>query len=208
MDVLIIEDGTCLNVSYSNLTRGKISNPFFKSVYKVGFIGIGKYVSRINGLDTKDYNTWNHMMQRCYSPNENQITYKGCTICPEWHNFQNFAKWFEENYIEGFHLDKDILVKGNKVYSPETCCFVPVEINSLVKNFNRRNGKSGVQKQKKFISKITKNGKTIYLGSFKTEDEAHNRYIVERKIHVKSLADVYKNKITENCYIALLNYEL
>lgn len=73
---------------------------------------------------------WRDMLQRCYDSNfvENNHTYTGCSVCDEWLYLSNFKKWFEENYVEGYQLDKDILVKGNKVYSPETCCFVPREI--------------------------------------------------------------------------------
>lgn len=64
---------------------------------------------------------------------KNKPTYEGCTVCDEWLYFSNFKKWFDENYIEGFQLDKDIIIRGNKVYSPQTCCFVPKEINIISK---------------------------------------------------------------------------
>ena len=58
-------------------------------------------------------------------------TYIGCTVCIEWNNFQNFAGWFNENYIEGYDLDKDIKVNGNKVYSPVTCLIVTPKENTI-----------------------------------------------------------------------------
>lgn len=93
--------------------------------YTYGYMGKGKYKSRINGIQPKSYKTWLEMLRRCYCPKslEKNPTYKDCKVCDEWHNYQNFAKWFDETYIEGHHLDKDI--KGNgKLYSPSTCTWV------------------------------------------------------------------------------------
>lgn len=94
-----------------------------------GYIGTGKYKSKINGKNTKAYQCWVDMLRRCYCPRTqayggNQV-YIGCTVSDDWRNFQNFAKFHEENYIEGYHLDKDTLVDGNKLYSAETCQFIP-----------------------------------------------------------------------------------
>lgn len=71
------------------------------------------------------------MLQRCYDKDslEKNPTYKDCTVAEEWHNFQNFAEWFKENYIEGYHLDKDIKIKGNRVYGPDRCMFVTPQEN-------------------------------------------------------------------------------
>ncbi len=83
------------------------------------------------GIDSRAYSRWNSILMRCYcnSYHERFPTYKDCTVAKEWHNFQNFAKWFEENYIEGYHVDKDIKVKGNRVYGPDTCIFVTPQKN-------------------------------------------------------------------------------
>lgn len=75
------------------------------------------------------------MMNRCYGDKHkySQYSYKGCTVCEEWHNYQNFAKWYEDNYYnceEELELDKDIIIYGNKLYSPETCLFVPKLVNT------------------------------------------------------------------------------
>lgn len=72
------------------------------------------------------------MLNRCYNEKcqEKHPSYIECTVCDEWHNFQVFAKWHEENYINGFHLDKDIRIKGNKTYSPSACSFVSQSDNS------------------------------------------------------------------------------
>lgn len=96
------------------------------SVYGIGFMGEGRYKASINYKTTRQYETWKSMMRRCYSSVSLKArpTYRDCTVCDEWHNFQNFAKWFDNNYIKGYELDKDIKVNGNKTYSPCTCMFV------------------------------------------------------------------------------------
>lgn len=106
-----------------------------KSAYGVGYIGEGAYKISFKRVFYPHYIYWRTMMKRCYSDHfHTQFpTYKDCSVVKDWHNFQNFAKWYDENYYEigeeMMHLDKDILVKGNKVYSPETCVFVPQSIN-------------------------------------------------------------------------------
>lgn len=134
-------DGTKVyNKTFEMVRKGYIKNPNTRSVYGVGFIGEGSYKSRTNGIHNKNYICWKSMLQRCYSKayQKHKPTYIGCTVALDWHNFQNFAEWFEENYDykskENLQLDKDILVKGNKVYSPETCCFVTNSVNNASKN--------------------------------------------------------------------------
>lgn len=80
------------------------------------------------------HDAWHAVIQRCYSPVEHirRPTYKGCTVCPEWLVLSNFKEWYDINYHEGWQLDKDILIKGNKVYRPEACRFVPPYINGLL----------------------------------------------------------------------------
>lgn len=80
------------------------------------------------------YGRWCNMIHRCYSEKVKMRvpTYIGCTVCDEWKYFSNFKKWFDVNHKEGFQLDKDILVQGNKIYSPDTCVFIPQYLNLLL----------------------------------------------------------------------------
>lgn len=180
-------------------------------VFNVGYLGKGKYKSKNKGKITKVYYTWHSMIKRCYSENyqRKHITYIGITVCSEWLNFQNFAEWFEENYKEGFSLDKDIICPDCKLYSPETCCFVPREINSVViKNKSIRGVLLiGVEKShKKYKACISKNGINVCLGYYDTELEAHLVYKDEKEKYIKELANKWKGLITCEVYNTLLTY--
>lgn len=207
------EDGSILyNQMYKSIKIGHVFNPYFKTYYNIGFLGEGVYNTR---KDIKVYNTWSNMLKRCYSQTEQEKhpTYKEVTVCEEWHNFQNFAEWFYKNYVEGWQLDKDILVKGNKIYSPETCAFVPREINNLF--LFRRNSRGkypiGVKAPKRendFEVGISKNSKIIYLGTFNTPEEAFQAYKVAKEQYIKEVADKWRDQITEEVYRALINYQV
>lgn len=131
--VKFIDTGCVVSTSSGRIRRGQAKDPLNPSVCNIGFIGIGKYSSTIDGKSTASYEVWSSMIRRCYSTKsqEKHPTYKGCSVCNEWHNFQNFSEWFEFNYSAGLHIDKDIKIKGNKIYSPETCIFVTQSINTV-----------------------------------------------------------------------------
>lgn len=172
-------------------------------------IGITDLPTRENGKHTKVYNTWVAMFSRIYGGND--PSYKDCTVCEEWHLLSNFKKWFDENYIEGYVLDKDILVHGNKTYSPETCCFVPHEINEKIKPTWRKNSKfpNGIyQKNTSFIARFRDNPR--HLGVYPSIEEAFNAYKTAKEQYVKELAEEYfkEGKISNEVYNALLKYEV
>jgi len=114
-----------------NIRLGLVKDLSVSLAYGVGFFGDGKYLSEIDHKPTKAYRTWRNMLKRCYSTAnfETQPTYKCCSVVTDWHNYQNFAAWFELNYRTGMELDKDIKIKGNKVYGPKTCAFVTPQQN-------------------------------------------------------------------------------
>lgn len=200
---------------YFHFKKGNIKCPFEKSMYGVGYIGEGLYKS----VKSDVYNRWNHLFTRCY--NEKYIdkfpTYKDVTVCEEWHNFQNFAKWYEENYYEvdgeKMCLDKDILVKGNKVYSPDTCVFVPEKINNLFIKSNSSRGECPIgvsyhKTKKKYSSGFRVKNKLIHLGYFINKTEAFNEYKKAKEKYIKQVADEYKDRIPKRLYDALYRYEV
>ena len=117
----------------SKIRRGRVKDRFAPSVFGIGYLGDGEFKARSNYGHTKEYVAWQNMLQRCYDPKYHvkRPTYIGCSVCAEWHNFQNFAKWMSKQNCEGKQLDKDIKVEGNKVYSPETCMFVTPAENTV-----------------------------------------------------------------------------
>lgn len=148
-------------------------------------VGVNDFPSstKVNGRDIKSYNLWKAMLQRCYSADlhKKRPTYTGCTVAKEWHSFVAFEKWFTENYVEGWFLDKDILTSGNKIYSADTCVFVPQHINNLllVGKVIRGTYPLGVSFHKanqKYVANIHTEGVLRYLGSFPTSLEAHQAW--------------------------------
>lgn len=204
------------NTHYSLFKSGAIVNPYDISVYGHGYIGEGKYKPSVKGKHTPEYTTWKSMLTRCYSKNyhKKQPSYIGCTVHEDWLNFQTFSKWYESNYYfisnEKLELDKDILVKGNKVYSPNTCVFVPKKINRLFTKTNKSRGKLPIgvikngNKYNAYCNDGSKN--TIHLGSFNTYEEAFDSYkkCKERIIH--KVANDYRQFIPTILYDALLDY--
>jgi hypothetical protein len=170
-------------------------------------------------LIKKSRSYWRAMLQRCYCEKflKKHPTYQGCYVCEEWLTFSNFLKWFEENYKEGYELDKDLLSgKENKVYSPKTCCFLPPRINKLLlTNKGRRRNIIGSSKKgnkwEAFLSALDKDGKKIrvHIGYFDSPQEAFAAYKLAKESYVKEVAQEYydNNEITEKVYNALMNYK-
>lgn len=211
------EDGTIVkNIQYGHLKDDQIKNPNTPNIHGVGFIGQGNYTSWKEHL--RIYKTWVGVLDRCYSTRLHEIhpTYIGCTADPNWHNYQVFAKWYEENFkhhMGSWHLDKDILQKGNKIYSPETCCFVPSQINTLFTKGKSVRGAYpigvGINKSNKFHARISRDSKTrIHLGTFDTSGEAFQAYKTAKEDYIKEVAELWKDSISENTYKALYNYKV
>lgn len=175
------EDGYIIkNRSYQCVKKGKIKHPFHPWTFGIGFMGEGLFNYKNNSLG---YDKWTKMLKRVVKTKD-YPTYKDVTVCEEWHNFQNFAKWFEKNYnpkiMKGWHLDKDILSGEDKIYSPETCCFVPPEINFHLRG-NISNKKGGLPKGvikigNKYVSRCNIKGKLTSLGRFNHIEEALQAY--------------------------------
>ena len=144
------------------------------------------------------YQKWASMLERSFSKGvkSRQPTYDGCMVCDEWRYFSNFKKWMETQDWEGKELDKDILFKGNRVYSPDTCIFLHPKVNTFVVDCGASRGEYmiGVYWHKaagKFQSQCRspfKKGKQ-YLGLFDTEIEAHTAWKNQKHIYACQLAD-------------------
>lgn len=215
-----LNDGTILkNRGYDKVVKGTIKNPFHKSIHGEGYLGIGRHKTKVGGKMTKMYYVYCDMFKRCYSENSRKKnkTYIDCKVGDNFRCYQDFGDWFEENYkpeyMKGWALDKDILFKGNKIYSPETCCFVPREINNLfIKCKNIRGdypiGVFYSKSNGKFEANCMINGNQMPLGTFDTPEEAFQAYKVAKELNIKRVANKYRGQITEQCYWALMNYEV
>ena len=214
------KEGYMVKTYYGEFLKGKVKNPYDASVFGVGYLGVGYYKTGNEEGHTEQYNCWNQMLRRCYSikAQERNPTYKGCTVCEEWHNFQNFAKWYDENFYhtcdEVMCLDKDILVRNNKVYSPNTCCFLPQSINVLLIKSDRTRGLNPIGvyfnklSNKYQASCCDGNSKSQYLGLFDSPEIAFQAYKKYKESIIKLQAEKYKKFITKEVYQSLINYEV
>lgn len=160
--------------------------------------GVG--ANDVKGISTsKCYQEWVNMIMRCYSPKslERDPTYKGCSVCSEWLYLSNFKSWFDVNYKEGMHLDKDILKRDNKVYCPEFCRFIPQEINKLITDSAAKRGTNPVgvyfdNHARKYKAQIKLGtGKPKNLGRFNDQISAFNVYKKAKEEFIKFQADKY-----------------
>ena len=211
------------NATYNNFKNGNIKCPYEPRTFGIGYLGEGKYKAKENGKHTDEYYIWHNMLRRCYDPKyqEEHSTYKGCEVEDYLLNFQNMSEWLEENYYEVpgevMCLDKDILNKGNKIYSRDKCIFVPQRINSLFTKRNKARGKDpiGVYQLPSgnyMASCKDGNGKSVYLGVYSTKKEAFKIYKEYKENVIKETIDSYEGKIPEPFYsklrTAMYNYEV
>ena len=219
-DVVIefLKTGYETSVELGNIRNGEIKDPYAHSVCGVGAIG-NKYPSTINGVHTKEYALWADMLRRCYSDSfkKKQPTYEGCEVSNKFKSYEYFYEWCNKQIgfgVKGWQLDKDLLIKGNKVYSENTCVFTPSEINSLLINCTATRGEHliGVCWSKTanaFKATVRKSkGKQEYLGCFKTELEAFKAYKKAKEAIVKEQAEKWKSQIDIRAYNALMNYQV
>ena len=214
------EDGTEIpKMAYQSIKEGTVRNPNRPVAYGHGYIGIGEYQTSKNGRHLPEYKMWSAILERCYSERfleENQH-YIGTTVCEEWLSFQNFAKWYHENHYtvgnERMHIDKDVIGKGQKYYSPEYCLIVPAYINSMMVGERKRDKSNDLPLGVRihgcnYSSYIQVKNEYTCLGVFNTPNEAHQAYKEAREHAIKEVAEEYKDRIPTKVYEALLAYEV
>ena len=190
-------------------------------VYEVGFNSGGFYpIMESPNVKSKCYNVWKDMLRRGYSKSykDKRPTYKDVTVCEEWFDYQSFAEWFYNNHKEGYQLDKDLIKRGNKVYCPEFCRFIPHDLNSLLvntagssRNYNLPLGVCWSKDRDKYTAWCNNGeGKTVNLGSRDTAVEAFNLYKTYKENLIKEKACNYHTKgvIDDTLYESLLVYEV
>ena len=218
VEIRFSQTGYKTTVPLGNIKNGYVKDPYLPSVYGVGVVGT-KYPSKVSGVITKEYKLWAHMLERCYSDicQKKKPTYEGCEISDKLKSYEYFYEWCNKQIgfgVKGFQLDKDLLIKGNKVYSEDSCVFIPKEINILLTKSTASRGEyligvSWHKTHKAFVARVGKNkGKPEWLGSFNTELEAFNAYKVAKEAFVKEQANKWRGKIDVRAYNALMNYEV
>jgi len=185
-----------------------------KLVFGVGVNDADYIVSKLDSGTSSVcpyYSRWINMLLRCYSnkPSSKSASYFGCSVSDEWFLFSSFKDWMKKQDWAGKHLDKDLLVPGNKVYSAESCIFVSPQVNTILVKIKRTNPKFkvGVSFHKiggRYESYCNNSGKRAYLGMLDSEDEAHKTYCDYK---YKLIADIAAQQ-TEPLKSALLNYKI
>jgi hypothetical protein len=217
-----------ISSSYNNFLKGYLRNPYEIIAGNHGFIGEGIYKRsyNINGINLvyKDFQTWYNMHTRSENYSGLKPEYADVKVCEEWFNFQNFAKWYHDNYyeVEGdiMNLDKDVLQPNSRIYSPDTCCFLPRRLNEIFHNMNkiRSNGLPiGIETAKRKNSndgyrvKVTyvdeNNNRKYVRKTFNLLEDAKSFYSKFKQEDTRRIIKAYKNIIPERIYIALYNYE-
>lgn len=197
------------------IRKGVVRNPFEKHKNGLSFTGYGYCCNLDKELRYVIYGLWNGVVSRTDNrscgKNRTRDTYTDATMSEKWYNFQDFCKFVCENkyYQIGFHLDKDLLVKGNKHYSANTCCFLPQIINGgIAINYDTGNGLPvGVNRKGDYYeAAISYRGKRKRIGAYATIEEASAAYVVAKEAYVKELALEYKDQIEPRAFEALLNW--
>lgn len=211
--------------SYKEFKNGVVKNWYHPSVYGIGIVG-EKYKDYLTNNKNKlpEYKMWSSMLSRCFDEKykEKEPAYEDVTCCEDWLLFENFYEWLhkQDNFnkclsIKDYAIDKDILFKGNKTYSPETCCLVPRIVNSLFIKRERDRGE--------FPIGVTKHGERYrarcdnplsntrkHIGIFDTPELAFNAYKRYKEHIIRQIAQIeYDNgTITKECYDAMMRYEV
>lgn len=194
---------------------GYVKSPSDKLVAGIG-INDGSISATVNGVRRKEYALWKSMIERVYLPFmlNRGPSYEGCSVSDNFKYYHKFYQWCQEQIgfnEEGFALDKDLLLNGNKVYSEDTCVFIPHELNSLILCNNIRRGDClvGVRNRNgRYIAECRVFGIKKHIGSFDTPELAFEAYRLVKETHIKELANLYKDIIDPRAYNALLNYSI
>lgn len=169
----------------------------------------GLYPTKIDRVRVPAYEIWRHMVQRCWYTNiSGNINYIEVEVAPDWLDYSNFYRDVisMQGYGTEFVLDKDILSDEFKIYSKQTCCFVPDEINVALTRSNRTRGDFPIgvdfhKKTGKFRARHRK-----HLGLFSTKEGAFYAYKESKENYLKELANKWENYIDSRVYQKLVNY--
>lgn len=214
-----------VKTQYCNFSKGSVKNPYHPVIYGVGIAGNKYKTVDENSKSIKEYTIWYHILQRCFDKKyiKRHPAYQNVTVCKEWLYFPNFYEWLhnQSNFNKWYKgsrwaVDKDILNKGNKTYSPENCCIIPQNVNCL---FLKREAERG-----QYPIGVYYNGdgfvarcrnplidKVVELGCYSTPEKAfYLGYKPYKENIIKQVAQIEYDagNITKQCYDAMMNYKV
>lgn len=215
IEIKFVSTGSVKLVDSRNIRKGVVKDD---SLIYSGCGAIMDCTGEVGANKTKEYTLWAGMLNRCYSEkyHKKRPRYLDCEVSPYFKIFSNFKYWCSNQVgfnCTGFDLDKDLLVKGNRIYSETTCCFIPQEINKALQKTNKLRGDLPIgvcldKSRGKYTSKIKLYGKIKNLGRFDTIGGAFTVYKVAKENHLKCLADKWKGSISVEAYNALIGYSV
>lgn len=219
-DVLVrfLDTGFEVVVQSSQIRLGTIRDRLAPTISGVGVIGNKYEITDEFKKLSREYCMWVNMLRRCYDSKDRNInqTYINCSVSENFKSFEYFYEWCQDQIgfeNDDWHLDKDFLFKGNKVYSETNCVFIPRAINNLLTTRVRFRGDFplGVHfstGKGKFIAQTNEDGVRIHLGCFENPEDAFNMYKQHKEVYLKVVANRWKDKIDPRVYEALMNWEI
>lgn len=187
------------------------------TVCGVGFNDV-QFQVKVDGKIVWQYHLWGHMLGRCFDAKFKQRspTYEAATCCDDWLSFATFVEWLNKEVgysgkLDGYQLDKDLIIKGNKTYSPDVCSLVPQAVNSLLTDHGAARGEFpvGVTFDKgrgKFRACLNCFGRHKHLGYYTTIESASFAYKIDKEAHIKVVALQHKGVLKPAVFESLMNW--
>ena len=199
-----------------HIRNGLVKDRLFPSLHGVGVVGDAPIT--VGGIVLKEYALWKRVIGRCYDSefHKKSPTYADCSVSENFKYYPYFQEWCNKQIgfnEDGWHLDKDILIKGNKVYSEDTCCFVPQEINGLFIKRDAARGDLPIgvwyhKRDRKYAAQVSRFKENIRLGYFSTPEEAFYTYKTAKELYIKDIANKWKDQVDPRVYEVLMNYQV
>lgn len=211
--VVEFPSGFTRQVEYRNLEKGAVKDPFYPTVHGKGYTGIGPYRISKGKVVERAYIKWANILSRCYIRRPITAPWEDVEVCDEWLNYQNFARWYEGNfkyYMDGWEIDKDLIDKNSKIYSPDTCVFLPKEINGALISNVRGSTYTGATFRpltNNWVAAVWHEDGFKTSNVFNTEQEALDFQKSSKEFKVRKLADKWKDLLSDKAYQALQSWE-
>lgn len=215
VEVEFVNTGHVMTARIGDIKRGAVRDRSLPTIEGVGTLGEAS--TQLNGKLRKDYYVWTNMLHRCYSADvqDKFPTYRGCSVSENFKNYSYFQEWYgkQKGSDEDWFLDKDILVRDNKIYSEDVCVLVPREINNLFTKRQNHRGKYpiGVTVDKRggnFFAQLNVGKERRKFGYSSTPEEAFLAYKQAKEDYIKEIANKWKDQIDPRVYDALMNYQV